>query len=108
MTDEIEVSYLKAHRVKPLTKRQHERVDELIDRYAVDYGGTPMRLGGIPRVHYTSYAYGGKDGGIDIKSETDIDIEMPVATADMVRAASEFRACGFVVVTSGDMNIFNQ
>ena len=101
MTD---VSYLKAHRVKRLTKRQRERMDELIERYAVDRGGKPN----MGRVNHNFRADDGPDGMPDIESATDIDIEMAVTTANIVTAASEFRACGFVVATSGDTNIFDQ
>jgi len=99
-----EVVYLRACRKKVLDKRSRVRVDDLIHRFAIETLSPTQTLGGVQMVHGVNYNCMSDDpdevGGDANVTQTDTEIEMRVAVDEYEEAASEFRACGFVVSKS--------
>jgi hypothetical protein len=75
---------LRAFREKPMSARQKQRVDDLISRY---HGHLQTLFGALMAPGFSQC----EDG-----SETEIEIVVAEDESAAV-AASEFRACGFVV-----------
>jgi hypothetical protein len=89
----MRTAYLQASRRKLLDKRGRERVDRLIDRFAVETETGQALPNGEMLLSGVDYNCMTDDDG----DETDIEIGIRIDAANLELAASEFRACGFVV-----------
>jgi hypothetical protein len=81
-----------AFRDKPMSERQSKKVDGLIHRY---HAWNRFSIYGEPLM--PDYNCCCREDGSE-QSETEIQI-MVADDAEAIRAASEFRGCGFIVTT---------